>query len=106
MKRFIDRSVGTYFFGAPCTCICVRAGDSDPFTIITREAGAGRISMGIEGPSKAVIDFQDRRDGTSDVNYVVTEPGLIAALLLLSVLLLGYLRLLKRWQYATAHSTR
>lgn len=47
----------------------------DPFTIITREAGAGGLSLGIEGPSKAVIDFQDRRDGTSDVSYVVTEPG-------------------------------
>jgi len=47
----------------------------DPFTIITREAGAGGISLGIEGPSKAVIDFQDKRDGTSDVNYIVTQPG-------------------------------
>ena len=53
------------------TCECI----VDPFTIITREAGAGGISLGIEGPSKAVIDFQDRRDGTSDVNYIVTEPG-------------------------------
>jgi len=48
----------------------------DPFTIISREAGAGGISLGIEGPSKAVIDFQDKRDGTSDVNYTVTQPGL------------------------------
>jgi len=47
----------------------------DPFTIITREAGAGGLSLGIEGPSKAVIDFQDKRDGTSDVNYTVTQPG-------------------------------
>lgn len=47
----------------------------NPFTIITREAGAGGLSLGIEGPSKAVIDFQDRRDGTSDVTYTVTEPG-------------------------------
>jgi len=52
-------------------CCCVL----DSFTIITREAGAGALSLGIEGPSKAVIDFQDRRDGTSDVSYVVTEPG-------------------------------
>jgi len=51
----------------------------DPFTIITREAGAGAISLGVEGPSKAVIDYQDRRDGTSDVNYVVTEPGACAS---------------------------
>jgi len=46
-----------------------------PFTIITREAGPGSLSMGIEGPSKAKIDFQDKKDGTSDVTYVVTEPG-------------------------------
>jgi filamin len=46
-----------------------------PFTIITREAGPGSLSLGIEGPSKATIDFQDKHDGTSDVTYVVTEPG-------------------------------
>ena len=46
-----------------------------PFTIITREAGPGSLSLGVEGPSKATIDFQDRHDGTSDVFYVVTEPG-------------------------------
>jgi len=47
----------------------------NPFTIITHEAGAGGLSLGIEGPSKAVIDFQDRHDGTNDVTYTVTEPG-------------------------------
>lgn len=46
------------------------------FTVITREAGAGSLSLGVEGPSKAVIDFQDKKDGTSDVNYVCSEPGL------------------------------
>jgi len=56
---------------------CVPTAITDPFTIITREAGAGGISLGIEGPSKAVIDFQDKRDGTSDVYYTVTEPGMI-----------------------------
>ena len=60
----------------------------DPFTIITREAGAGSISLGVEGPSKAVIDYQDRRDGTSDVNYTVTEPGAVR----LAALLIGQLR--------------
>ena len=58
-----------------CVCVCVRVCALDPFTIITREAGAGGLSLGIEGPSKAVIDFQDKRDGTSDVNYTVTQPG-------------------------------
>jgi len=46
-----------------------------PFTIITREAGPGNLSLGIEGPSKAKIDFQDNHNGTSDVTYTVTEPG-------------------------------
>lgn len=73
-----------------CGCILSVA---DPFTIITREAGAGGISLGIEGPSKAVIDYQDRRDGTSDVNYIVTEPGSIHLRLFCLCTVLDYDRL-------------
>ena len=47
----------------------------DVFTVITREAGAGGLSIGVEGPSKTVIDFQDRKDGSSDVTYVCSQPG-------------------------------
>lgn len=45
------------------------------FSIYTREAGAGGLSIAVEGPGKAEIDFEDRKDGSCGVNYVVTEPG-------------------------------
>jgi len=47
----------------------------DDFTIYTHEAGAGALSIAMEGPSKADIDFKDKKDGTCDVQYTVTEPG-------------------------------
>ena len=46
------------------------------FNIYTREAGAGGLSIAVEGPSKAEIDFQDRKDGSCGVAYTCTEPGL------------------------------
>ncbi|KAL5013398.1 hypothetical protein ScPMuIL_007668 [Solemya velum] len=45
------------------------------FNIYTREAGAGGLSIAVEGPSKADIDFEDRKDGSCGVTYTVTEPG-------------------------------
>ncbi|XP_053377764.1 filamin-A-like isoform X5 [Mercenaria mercenaria] len=45
------------------------------FNIYTREAGAGGLSIAIEGPSKAEVDFEDRKDGSCGVTYQVTEPG-------------------------------
>lgn len=45
------------------------------FSIWTREAGAGGLSIAVEGPSKAEIAFEDRKDGSSGVSYVVQEPG-------------------------------
>ncbi|XP_076819806.1 filamin-A-like isoform X4 [Clavelina lepadiformis] len=45
------------------------------FSIYTREAGAGGLSIAVEGPSKAEINFEDRKDGSCGVSYVVTEPG-------------------------------
>lgn len=53
---------------------------SGPFNIYTREAGAGGLSMAVEGPSKAEIDFQDKKDGSCEVAYTCTEPGLIMQL--------------------------
>lgn len=41
----------------------------------TREAGAGQLAISLEGPSKAEIDFKDRKDGSCDVSYKVEEPG-------------------------------
>lgn len=45
------------------------------FMVYTREAGAGGLSIAVEGPSKAEIDFEDRRDGSCVVAYRVSEPG-------------------------------
>ena len=45
------------------------------FNVWTREAGAGSLSMSVEGPSKAEIDFKDRKDGSCYVSYKVTEVG-------------------------------
>nr|VZI14117.1 unnamed protein product [Spirometra erinaceieuropaei] len=48
---------------------------NNEFNIYTREAGAGNLSIAIEGPSKAEIDFEDRKDGSCCVSFRVTEPG-------------------------------
>lgn len=45
------------------------------FNIYTREAGAGGLSIAVEGPSKAELDFDDRKDGSCGVTYKVSEPG-------------------------------
>lgn len=45
------------------------------FSIWTREAGAGGLSIAVEGPSKAEITFEDRKDGSCGVSYVVQGPG-------------------------------
>ena len=50
-------------------------GQSCEFNVWTREAGAGSLSISVEGPSKAHIDFKDRKDGSCYVVYNVTEPG-------------------------------
>ncbi|XP_061470231.1 filamin-A isoform X1 [Rhineura floridana] len=51
------------------------AGMPAEFSIWTREAGAGGLSIAVEGPSKAEIAFEDRKDGSCGVSYVVQEPG-------------------------------
>jgi filamin len=45
------------------------------FNVWTREAGSGSLAISVEGPSKAQIDFKDRKDGSCDVSYTVQEPG-------------------------------
>lgn len=45
------------------------------FNIWTREAGAGTLAVSVEGPSKAEIDFKDRKDGSGLVTYKVSKPG-------------------------------
>ncbi|XP_048517320.1 filamin-A isoform X3 [Dendroctonus ponderosae] len=50
-------------------------GELNEFNVWTREAGSGQLAISVEGPSKAEINFTDRKDGSCDVSYKVTEPG-------------------------------
>uniref|UniRef100_A0A8C8AM42 Filamin C n=1 Tax=Otus sunia TaxID=257818 RepID=A0A8C8AM42_9STRI len=45
------------------------------FTIVTKDAGEGGLSLAVEGPSKAEITCQDNKDGTCTVSYLPTAPG-------------------------------
>lgn len=47
----------------------------DEFNIYTREAGAGQLSVAVEGPSKAKMEVVDRGNGYTTVGYVVSKPG-------------------------------
>ncbi|XP_066474120.1 filamin-B isoform X1 [Tiliqua scincoides] len=51
------------------------AGVPAEFSIWTREAGAGGLSIAVEGPSKAEIAFEDHKDGSCGVSYTAQEPG-------------------------------
>lgn len=45
------------------------------FTVDTKDAGYGGLSLSVEGPSKADIQCKDNGDGTLTVSYRPTEPG-------------------------------
>lgn len=45
------------------------------FTVETKGAGTGGLSLAIEGPSEAKMKCKDNRDGSCTVEYVPTEPG-------------------------------
>ena len=45
------------------------------FTVETKGAGAGGLSLAIEGPSEAKLTCNDHGDGTCSVKYTPTEPG-------------------------------
>ena len=49
-------------------------------TLYTREAGVGRLSLAMEGPSKSDIYVEDLKQGTCDVSYTCTQPGMSACL--------------------------
>uniref|UniRef100_A0A672LH02 Filamin B n=1 Tax=Sinocyclocheilus grahami TaxID=75366 RepID=A0A672LH02_SINGR len=49
--------------------------DTAEFNVWTREAGAGGLSIAVEGPSRAEISFEERKDGSCGVSYVAQEPG-------------------------------
>ncbi|XP_052265611.1 filamin-A-like isoform X1 [Dreissena polymorpha] len=45
------------------------------FNIYSREAGAGTLSVAIEGPGKAMIKIEERPHGFLGVSYNVDKPG-------------------------------
>uniref|UniRef100_A0A0B7AYU4 Uncharacterized protein n=1 Tax=Arion vulgaris TaxID=1028688 RepID=A0A0B7AYU4_9EUPU len=51
-------------------------GMKNVFNIYTREAGAGSLAVGLEGPSKATIQLEQRPNGFLGAQYVVTKPGM------------------------------
>jgi len=51
--------------------VCV----SDEFNIYTREAGAGILSVAVEGPSQAKIEMTDNPNGYTMISYTVTKEG-------------------------------
>ncbi|CAH8544199.1 unnamed protein product [Schistosoma turkestanicum] len=54
---------------------CGRAGEPANFTLVTRDAGAGGLSLSVEGPSKADIQCDDNKNGTCSVSYLPLVPG-------------------------------
>ena len=49
------------------------------FTVITKDAGPGGLSLAVEGPSKSEIQCVDNGDGSCSVSYVPKEPGMSLA---------------------------
>ncbi|TFJ96769.1 Filamin-C [Platysternon megacephalum] len=45
------------------------------FTVNTKDAGEGGLSLAVEGPSKAEISCTDNQDGTCSVSYLPVLPG-------------------------------
>ncbi|XP_043080224.1 filamin-A [Puntigrus tetrazona] len=45
------------------------------FNIWSREAGAGTLSVSVEGPGKIELHFDDQLDGSCVVSYTAQEPG-------------------------------
>lgn len=62
-------------------CLCeselyICCGHVAEFNVWTHEAGAGGLSVAVEGPSRAEISFEERKDGSCGVSYVAQEPGI------------------------------
>jgi len=61
--------------GLGVTVYRVFVSNSDEFNIYTQEAGPGKLTINIDGPSKAKIDVVDRRTGFVTVSYIVEKEG-------------------------------
>ena len=46
------------------------------FVVYTHEAGLGRLSVAMEGPSRCDINMQDIGDGSCEVTYSCSQPGM------------------------------
>lgn len=46
------------------------------FNIYTREAGAGELTVSIEGPGESKLKLEDRPNGFLGVSYSVSKPGM------------------------------
>lgn len=51
-------------------------GRPQQFTVDTRNAGKGGLSLAIEGPSEAKMSCRDNRDGTCTVDYLPIKRGI------------------------------
>ncbi len=49
--------------------------EPNEFTVETKNAGAGSLGLAVEGPSEAVMNCRDNKDGTATVEYMPTEEG-------------------------------
>lgn len=75
MGRWVQVCAGCRHPGVPLRARVTPVTPPAEFSIWTREAGAGGLSIAVEGPSKAEISFEDRKDGSCGVSYLVQEPG-------------------------------
>jgi filamin len=50
-------------------------GDNNEFNIYTREAGAGKVQVAVEGPDKANITISDKGNGFVMVSYKTAKEG-------------------------------
>lgn len=50
-------------------------GDVCKFTIETRDAGLGGLTLAIEGPSQTKLKCVDNKNGSCSVEYIPNEPG-------------------------------
>ncbi|TRY66792.1 hypothetical protein DNTS_009583 [Danionella cerebrum] len=50
-------------------------GEQAEFSVWSREAGAGALSIAVEGPSRAEISLEERKDGSCGVSYLAQESG-------------------------------
>lgn len=74
-KFYVDSLASGYVTAYGSGLVYGVCGEPGHFTISTKGAGAGGLSLAVEGPSKAEISCHDNKDGTVSVSYLPTQPG-------------------------------